>query len=258
MLLNKDDTKPSNNNCLFLQMIMIKKSTADHSLGTKNKMNTTGSRDVPYILETTKSSVHSQVTAATDSSSIVSDNDDCSSLASQSMHCEQNKTVPEQGSAMKRDNCTRRPLRHNVVRVQFKPDVTQKCHLALHEYTNDELDACWLRIDEYAAIALKCRKEIRMLEHGRMKKFIESDHKYCSRGLESQTFLAGLARSQNRLSAQCAVFDEQSDQLSLGVVDVEAIASRYRDACCSSTLWAIRVGQQDQRLAELVYDNICD
>ena len=80
------------------------------------------------------------------------------------------------------------------------------------------------------------------------------DHKRCSRGLESQTYLAALARNRNRLVAQEAVFDEQRDQLSLGVVDDEAISTRYRDASSSSILWAIRVGQQDHRVAELVHD----
>jgi hypothetical protein len=125
----------------------------------------------------------------------------------------------------------------------------------------DELDACWFSADEYADIARLCRKEIKMVERrgSARKKFSEeNEHRYCPRGLESHTHLAILARNQNRRAAWSAVLDEQSDQSSLGVIDDEAIASRYRDASRSSQLSAIHVGQQDERLAELVYDDMLD
>ena len=97
-----------------------------------------------------------------------------------------------------------------------------------------------------------------MLEQGTLLMNNNDHHKYYARGLESHTRLAAIAKNQNRRVAWDAVLDEQGDQLSLGVVDDESIASRYWDASSSSTFWAIRVGQQDHRAADLVYDAMLD
>jgi hypothetical protein len=126
--------------------------------------------------------------------------------------------------------------------------------LARHEYTTEELDACWFRGDEYAQITRSCCKQIEKLEQGAKLK----DQKYCARGLESHTRLAALAKAQNRRAAWDAVLDEQDEQISLGVVDDEPISRRYHDASWSCQLWAIRVAQDDQRVAELVYDEMLD
>ena len=82
--------------------------------------------------------------------------------------------------------------------------------------------------------------------------------KRCFRGLESHTRQAAIAKTQNRRVAWDAVLDEQCDQVSLGVIDDDAIASRYIDASRSCSFWAIRVAQQDQRAAESVYDVMLD
>jgi hypothetical protein len=206
--------------------------------------------------------VHSHSTVATNINCITPSNDDCSTTASSAsqdsvyfQEHEQPCPALRRRSVLRFHDNWRNQPRHALAQknVKFSLAVTQQWHLALYEYTTDELDACWFRADEYAEIACSCRKEIKMLEQGgsTMKNFIEDN---CPRGLESHTYLASIARSQNRLAARKTVFDEQSDQLALGVIDDEAIASRYHDASCSSNLWAICVGQQDKKQAELVYD----
>lgn len=137
------------------------------------------------------------------------------------------------------------------MRIRFNTVVEQRRLLARHEYTTEELDACWFRGDEYAQITRSCCKQIEKLEQGAKLK----DQKYCARGLESHTRLAALAKAQNRRAAWDAVLDEQDEQISLGVVDDEPIARRYLDASSSCQLWAIRVAKEDQRAAELVYDD---
>ena len=123
-----------------------------------------------------------------------------------------------------------------------------------HEFSEEELDACWFRGDEYAAITRSCVKQIQKLEQGSKLR----DQKYCSRGLETHTQLAGLAKAQNRRAAWDAVLDEQEEQVSLGVVDDEPIAQRYQDASSSCQLWAVKIALDDQREAELVYDDMLD
>lgn len=209
-------------------------------------------------------SVHSHSTVATDINCVTPSNDDCSTTSSSasqdSVYSQEHEPCPaiRRRSVLKFHDNWRNQLHHALAQknVKFNLAVTQQRHLALHEYTTDELDACWFRADEYAEIACSCRKEIKMLEQGgsTMKNFIKDNCKHCPRGLESHTYLASIARSKNRLAAQKTVFDEQSDQLALGIIDDEAIASRYHDASSSSNLWAICVGQQDKKQAELVYD----
>ena len=89
---------------------------------------------------------------------------------------------------------------------------------------------------------------------------IRNHRRRCFRGLECHTRQATTIKNLNRRIAWDAVLDEQCDQVSRGGVidDEEAIASRYHDASRSCGLWAIRIAQQDQRAAELVYDAMLD
>ena len=88
---------------------------------------------------------------------------------------------------------------------------------------------------------------------------LRNHRKHCFRGLEPHTRQGAIAKAQNRRVAWDAVLDEQYDQVSLGVIDDEAIASRYHDGSRSCRLWwAIRVAQQDQSAAEVVYDVMLD
>ena len=212
-----------------------------------------------------ESSIHSQSTATTDTSSIAANEDSTVASHSKLKSEYEASTSQERTSILKLDkngsSCRSRSQEADFPqKIQFHPSVRQRWHLALYEYTTEELDACWFQEHELAVIVRSCVKQIKILERGSLKNRGNDDHdrKYCARGLESHTRLAELARNQNSLAARSAVFEEQRDQLSLGVIDEEAIASRYRDASSSSVLWAIRVGQQDQRAAESVYDLMHD
>ena len=152
-------------------------------------------------------------------------------------------------SSLKRNNSSSRLPR--AMRIKFSHDVVQRTILGRHEFSNDELDACWFRGDEYAKITKSCLKEIQKLEQGAKLK----DQKYCARGLESHTQIAGLVKAQNKRAAWDAVLSEQDEQIALGVVDEESIGSRYQDVSSSCQFWAVKVALDDQRAAQLVYDN---
>jgi hypothetical protein len=153
-------------------------------------------------------------------------------------------------SALKRDASRRKP----GLAIHFNLSVDTRTIISRRYYTEDELDACWFRGDEYAGITSSCCKQIRKLENGTRLK----DLKYCSRGLESHTKQAALTKAQNRRVAWDAVLREQEEQIMLGVVDDEAIAQRYSETASACQLWAIRMAYIDQREAEIVYDEILD
>jgi hypothetical protein len=237
-------TKPSKRDRFFLQMKVVDEivSTKDITLSIKQ-----GKLDM-----CTSESVCSQ-SITTDTSSIASAESTITSVNSE----------PPQKSALKRRECASkcRSLLQQRVRILFNPAVQQQRHIARHEYTSEELNACWFRGEEYAQITRSCCKAIKRLEQQQQqhqKRRHGVHQRYCSRGLESHTRLAAMAKDQNRRVAWDAVLDEQCDQVSLGVIDDEVIASRYHDASRSCRLWALRVGQQVQRVAELVYDVMLD
>ena len=155
-------------------------------------------------------------------------------------------------SSLKRINSLTRLPR--AMRIKFAHDDAQRTILGRHELSEDELDACWFRGDEYAKITKSCLKEIQKLQQGDKLK----GQKYCARGLESHTQIAGLAKAQIRRAAWDAVLSEQDEQIDLGVVDEESIGSRYQDVSSSSQFWAIKMALDDQRAAQLVYEHELD
>ena len=163
-----------------------------------------------------------------------------------------------QSDVLKHDNkspSTSSQHSHQIARhIRFSASVEQRTILGRHEYSTSELDACWFRGDEYATITRSCCKQIEKLEAGENLR----DQKFCSRGLESHTRLAALAKTQSRRNAWDAVLNEQYEQLSLGVVDDEPVAQLYQHASSSSLMWAQRVGLQDQKAAALVFDDLLD
>ena len=78
--------------------------------------------------------------------------------------------------------------------------------------------------------------------------------KYCARGLESSTFQAQQAKKNNRRDAYDAVLDEQDEQHESDDFDEDAIAELYHEVSASCQMWAHVVAMQDQREAELIYD----
>ena len=146
-------------------------------------------------------------------------------------------------SSLKRMNVS--SCHRKDTRISFSHEVLQRTVLGRHMFSEDELNACWYRGDEYAAITKSCLLQIQKLEQGTKLR----DQKYCSRGLESHTRLAGLAKSETRIAAWDAVLIEQEEQIFLGVIDEEAIALTYQDVSSSCKLWAVKVALDDQKAA---------
>lgn len=197
-------------------------------------------------------SFHSQATVVTEACSTVASRESSNTSSVLSSTSGQSRAAPQRTrSALKQQHSSRRS---EGLRIRFSPTVEERAILSRHNYTDDELDACWFHGDEYANITKSCCKQIRKLEKGARLKGV----KYCSRGLESHTQQASLAKAQNRRAAWDGVLQEQEEQISLGVVDDEPIALRYSETSASCQLWAIRMAIFDQREAELVYDDMLD
>lgn len=134
--------------------------------------------------------------------------------------------------------------------VSFTAKVVVRRILSHADYSPEELLACWWQEEENRRITRECCKQIKKMESGGTFK----DKKYCSRGLESHTRLAGTTKTSNRRDAAEAVLLEQEDQRRMGVIDEEAISERYRDVSSSCQLWSGVVGLRDQRSAEEAMD----
>jgi hypothetical protein len=140
-----------------------------------------------------------------------------------------------------------RPARH----VHFDNKVHQRTIACVNDYSREEIERTWFLPEESFQIHQRCIKEIMMLEKGIKLK----GKKYCARGLENSTSQAQLAKKQNRRDAYDAVLDEQEEQYENDDdYDDEAIAELYHEVAFSCHMWAHVVGMQDQRAAELIYD----
>jgi hypothetical protein len=222
-------------------------------------------------LSDAKFSIHNCNFLSTTTMMMAPTNDDTTTLSVASADSTIDDSVnsePEQASGSTRKSALKQSSSPNRlaaqrIRIRFHENVQRRWHFGRHEYTTEELDACWFRGEEYQQIASSCCKNIQRLEEQQQlddAKRIKNNNnkKFCSRGLESHTHLAAIAKNRNRRVAWDAVLDEQYDQVSLGAIDEEAIASCYRDCSSSCRLWAIHVGQQDQRVADLIYDSMLD
>ena len=155
------------------------------------------------------------------------------------------------------DTTETRPQEHQQERrrkrvVRFNTVVSQRKIPCINDYSREEIEQCWFLPEESFQITQRCIKEIIMLEEGTRLK----DKKYCARGLETSTKLAQKAKTLNRRAAFDAVLDEQDEQddQNDGDFDDEAMADMYREVSKSCQMWAHVVAMQDQREAELIYD----
>jgi hypothetical protein len=130
--------------------------------------------------------------------------------------------------------------------VHFHAKVSE-CYIpSVNDFSCEVIDQCWFTREEFFNITQRCIKEILMIEKGTRLK----GKKYCARGLETSTRLAIQAKKQNRRVAYDAVLDLQQEEL----CDGEGIRETYYDASVSCQMWAHVVGMQDQREAELIYE----
>eukprot|EP00980_Cylindrotheca_fusiformis_P024297 scaffold11725_cov116-Cylindrotheca_fusiformis.AAC.6 len=118
------------------------------------------------------------------------------------------------------------------------------------EFSPEETAACWFSEEEYATIEHKMRKEIAMLEKGKILR----DKKYCSRGLEQYIAKNAISKAANRQEGVSAVLQEQHDLRQVTereyALDDIRIAEAYQGVSSSCHLWAAVIGLRDMRNAE--------
>ena len=134
--------------------------------------------------------------------------------------------------------------------VRFSSSVEVRPILSSKHYTPEVRKACWYQNEEYREIRYECVKEIKKIQRGEVLK----DKKYCSRGLEAHTRVAGIIKNQNRRDAFDAVLSEQQTQIRLGVIDQGEIARKYQQIASSCQMWAHNIGLRDQLEANQSFD----
>ncbi len=137
-------------------------------------------------------------------------------------------------------------------RVSFLTKVKVRFTLCRSDISSEELNAAWYSPVEFDAITNACRRRIRLITDGP----VLLDNKVCVRGLESHTPLCSLAKSKTRSSSIQAVMTEQYRQIDMGIIDAEAIRKVYYRRVASCQLWARVVALQDQRVAEVIHDDV--
>lgn len=141
---------------------------------------------------------------------------------------------------------TTQPEKSVSFALQAKVRYTLSCD---HDYSDEEILACWLTEEETDQIARRCIREIRKMQKDMPSR---SREKLSSRGLEGHTLIGSLCRRQLRLDAVNKVMDEQDRQFLEGRIDDEAIARAYQGVTASAQLWAHSTGLRDQREAETI------
>lgn len=134
--------------------------------------------------------------------------------------------------------------------VGFNLAPTVRETISRHEYSPDELKACWFTNEECRETEIDIAKELKLMESGKKLK----DKKYSSRGLEAFTPLNALARNDTMDCAIISVMLEQEAQRARGERDEVAIAKVYNGVSHSCHLWAAVVGTRDRRDAEKYLD----
>lgn len=134
--------------------------------------------------------------------------------------------------------------------VSIHMQVQLRLIIARHDMSTEEYNATWYSQEEYAKITESCCKQIAMLNRGEVLK----DKKYCSRGLETHTKTRSRAKSMTRSLARQTVLREQERQRQEGIRHEDALAHLYHSASSSCQLWANLVGLDDQKEADITYD----
>jgi hypothetical protein len=110
--------------------------------------------------------------------------------------------------------------------VRFCSSVLVRCTLHLHNYSDEEIKACWNDASEMASIRTNALATVAMME----RTTIHADEtKCCTRGLEQKTREGSDLRRYNRMKAQYAVLHAQERQKRDGIVDEYKIASTYSE-----------------------------
>ena len=130
--------------------------------------------------------------------------------------------------------------------VSFSSSVQVRLIGNRKERTAEEKAATWFSSEEYQHIQRTCRKQVLMMDQGRVLR----NKKYCARGLEGYTTIGRKVKEQIRRQSIDAVMEEQGRQMYhegiVDVLDVNTLSQVYQAVAGSSQLWANAKALQDQ------------
>eukprot|EP00980_Cylindrotheca_fusiformis_P024300 scaffold11725_cov116-Cylindrotheca_fusiformis.AAC.9 len=134
--------------------------------------------------------------------------------------------------------------------VTFSHTVEENEIPSWREFSTEETADCWFSEEEYASIESSMRKEIAMLERGKILR----NKKYCSRGLEQYLAKNAISKAANRQQGVSAVLQKQYDLRQVTDREYELddirIAEAYQGVSSSCHMWAAVIGLRDMRNAE--------
>ena len=108
--------------------------------------------------------------------------------------------------------------------VSFAPKAKVRRTLHIKQYTQEEIEDCWVSREESAAIKKQVRLAAHLLEKGLL---IDSENVCSKRGIEARTKEETLQRRKVRNETLHAILDEQSLQREMGFYDDDAFALVY-------------------------------
>eukprot|EP00339_Tiarina_fusa_P023890 CAMPEP_0117051886 /NCGR_PEP_ID=MMETSP0472-20121206/35857_1 /TAXON_ID=693140 ORGANISM="Tiarina fusus, Strain LIS" /NCGR_SAMPLE_ID=MMETSP0472 /ASSEMBLY_ACC=CAM_ASM_000603 /LENGTH=175 /DNA_ID=CAMNT_0004766285 /DNA_START=117 /DNA_END=640 /DNA_ORIENTATION=+ len=117
--------------------------------------------------------------------------------------------------------------------------------LAIHinDYTDEEINSCYYRGEDFRAFKLDVKRAIRMLG---TKRTID-ENKICTRGVECRTKESAAMRFRIRGAAQSAVLREQRKQTGNGSTTLAAV---YSPIAGTSVVSAYMMGLSDAAVAK--------
>mmetsp|Transcript_20601 Transcript_20601/g.48896 ORF Transcript_20601/g.48896 Transcript_20601/m.48896 type:complete len:251 (-) Transcript_20601:166-918(-) len=122
--------------------------------------------------------------------------------------------------------------------VDFKPPAEPE---VVEKYDEEARTLCWYSKDEYDIIKARNSLIVKMMKTGH---FRESDE-HSFRGLEHKLKEGFKQRRANKFNALNAVLEEQDRQVSVGVIEPEKIAKKYRRVSLNAAETALVVGMRD-------------
>ena len=113
-------------------------------------------------------------------------------------------------STLEKSTTTRTPpSKHKKKSVSFQNGISYRCTIPLHQYSQEEIKACWVSQEELKTIRSDIKFAVSLLDNGYLDKDTE---KHCQRGLEAKTTIGALRRKRLQIAACEAILDEQNLQ----------------------------------------------
>lgn len=127
--------------------------------------------------------------------------------------------------------------------ITWNEDVyVQETH-HINDFTDEEIFLCWFDKRDYANMKMEFASTVKMITLGR---FNGDTEEHCARGLEYRTREGAHKRKLNKLTALCAVLDEQERQRLHGEWSDEKISECYIRAGAKSQIVSHRLALLDE------------